>query len=252
MEIFFFRQAQNKQLLGIYDAPSGTRFKDIGILLCYPIVHEYTRVHRAFKMLAKQLSKAGFHVFRFDYFANGDSSGEIGNVEQWYQDINDALNEFKEISNVKQFSIVGLRFGATLAINSIIKNNLQLKDLILWDPVINGQKYIEELEHLHKLTLNDLNRFPNSRLKDNNNDELLGFSFPQKLRDEIKQTNLNLNNNSKKISLIVSTEDKDYKALNVDNYICIPSDNEWNDFDKIESSFMPSEILQKIKTILLK
>ncbi|MFX6285199.1 hypothetical protein ABTF64_19930, partial [Acinetobacter baumannii] len=83
------------------------------------------------------LSRAGFHVLRFDYHATGDSSGASGEADPvlWPDDVLLAAQVLKQASGDLPISLVGLRLGALLAaravgLNSI--NQITFDQLILW------------------------------------------------------------------------------------------------------------------------
>lgn len=75
MEPFYFG-TPDEPLFGIYHPPVSEPVRDVGVLLCYPIGHEYIVSHRFYRQLSIRLAEAGFHVLRFDYYASGDSGGE--------------------------------------------------------------------------------------------------------------------------------------------------------------------------------
>jgi len=75
METFYFGESP-KQLYGAYHPPRDFNDRKVAVVLCYPIINEYLRAHRAFVRLATQLATEGFHVLRFDYFGCGDSYGD--------------------------------------------------------------------------------------------------------------------------------------------------------------------------------
>jgi len=150
IEPFFFGET-SKELFGCYHKSIQVPARKHGILLCNPMGQEYIQSHRAFYQLAVKLAKIGFHVLRFDYFGCGDSAGEFdqGSVHQWVSDIQMAASALKERSNQSSISLLGLRLGATLA--AMVTEQSDVFDtLILWEPVLNGRKYVEELLGMHK------------------------------------------------------------------------------------------------------
>ena len=77
MNPFFFGSSE-RPLYGVHHPPRERGPRESGVVLCYPMGQEYMRSHRAFRQLANLLTRKGHHVFRFDYFATGDSSGASG------------------------------------------------------------------------------------------------------------------------------------------------------------------------------
>ena len=108
-------------------------------------------------MLATQLERAGFSVLRFDYSGTGDSLGDAtdATVEAWLSDIGIAADALQHASGVKKVSIVGLRFGATLAMLAAARGNLRPRQLLMWDPIVDGGAYVRELEAQHRAYMQD-------------------------------------------------------------------------------------------------
>jgi uncharacterized protein len=260
MEPTFFGDKE-RPLYGIYQPPLSNSPRETAVLFCYPVFQEYIRSHRSFCQLAMQLAKAGCHVFRFDYSSTGDSSGHLNDadISQWKTDIVLAANELRDLSGVKNISIVGLRMGATLAAISGLKN---IKDLVLWDPVAKGETYLRSLETMHKHMLTDSDRFPVPR-EDEMIDgviELLGFSLSEKLFNSIRAIDLTMTAtiSSKNIHLIVSSESAEIQKIeqslssgaNNIHYQCISSTGNWDDLSCIEETLIPHDILNRISELL--
>ena len=83
MEPFYFGKSP-RALFGVYHPPKAGMTRKTGVVLCYPMGHEYVYSHRAFLRLAMLLSSAGFHVLRFDFYGCGDSEGDCkeGKIRQ--------------------------------------------------------------------------------------------------------------------------------------------------------------------------
>jgi pimeloyl-ACP methyl ester carboxylesterase len=145
MKPFFFGE-QDKNLFGVYHAPAESRPVGKGVVLCYPFGFEYMTSHRAFRQLARQLSRSGFHVLRFDYFGTGDSAGdgEMASVGQWLEDIATAVAELRDMASIRRVSLVGFKLGAALA--AVASTRLpELDALCLWDPVVRGSTFLEAI-----------------------------------------------------------------------------------------------------------
>lgn len=126
-------------------------------LLCRPIGREGTRTAAMYRVLAEQLSKAGFHVWRFDYFGTGDSSGDesIETINTWAQDL--ALVHAyiceKAPGEIHWFA---MRLATEIATQACLQLSTRLpKRLVLWDPITDGVSYASSLIEGHK---NDLVR----------------------------------------------------------------------------------------------
>ncbi len=132
-------------LYGVYHPPTGTP-RNSGVLLCYPFGQEYMRAHRAYRQLALLLSKAGHHVLRFDYAGTGDSSGELEDVDvrRWIEDAAEAVQELRDTAGTATVALVGLRLGGLIAA-AAAEGRGDVERLILWDPVMSGTEYENEL-----------------------------------------------------------------------------------------------------------
>jgi len=140
---FYFGESA-RQLFGMYDAPRGGGRR--GAVVCYPWGQEYLKAHQAVRHLARLLARRGVHAMRFDYYGCGDSAGDDteGSVSQWQQDVGTALDELKDIAGLRSVSLVGLRFGAALAV-ACAASRRDVDRLVLWDPIFDGRAYVDEL-----------------------------------------------------------------------------------------------------------
>ena len=145
MNALFFGTGKHS-LYGVYHPPRARVARRTGVLLCSPFGQEYMRSHRAFRQLASLLTRAGFHLFRFDYYATGDSAGHSEEVTlaQWVEDIGTAIEELRETAEVKQVALVGLRLGATLAAQVAAVRD-DVLNVVLWDPIVSGAEYVRDL-----------------------------------------------------------------------------------------------------------
>jgi pimeloyl-ACP methyl ester carboxylesterase len=175
-----------KQLFGIYMPPMARLIKTTGVLICPPVAQEHIRTYMALRQLSMMIANAGFHTFKFDYFAIGDSSGESheGSIEQWKDDIIRAYEELRAISGVNNVVVIGLRLGAALAAEAF-DQGLPLRRLVLWDPILKGEDYLDEIRRMH-LKLNS----SFEKDIDFEFEEILGFPYTKTLLDSIKELNL--------------------------------------------------------------
>ncbi|HEX7029252.1 MAG TPA: alpha/beta hydrolase [Gammaproteobacteria bacterium] len=144
--------------------PATRLVRSTGVVLCYPLGHEYYRAHRSYVKLADRLAQSGFPVMRFDYSGCGDSEGDASHahIDDWLKDVADAAGELKRSEPVSRIALGGMRFGAALALLAAQRIDA-VRAVILWDPVIDGARHVEELRRLHGRMLKDLERFPRVR-----------------------------------------------------------------------------------------
>ena len=145
MEAFFFGASEH-YLFGAYHPPRGSLDRQEGILLCAPFGQEYMRSHKSFCYLAEGLASCGYHVMRFDYRGQGDSSGDLNGlrIQDWQEDICTAIRELQDVAMVNKITLMGLRLGATLLATMETLPTVVSK-VVLWDPIVDGAQYRMEL-----------------------------------------------------------------------------------------------------------
>jgi pimeloyl-ACP methyl ester carboxylesterase len=168
---------ESERLFGLYLPPKAGAEKRMGIVLCPPIHQEFLRSRWSLRQVSTQLTRAGLHVLRFDWYGFGDSGGEPtdGTPERWIEDIRLACKELKEISGVSTISLVGMRSGATLAAHAAA-SGLEIKDLVLLDPVVSGSDYLEGLRGLHRRRWEAF-PYPRTSIREEQREEILGFMY---------------------------------------------------------------------------
>lgn len=175
LEPFYFGTTE-RPLFGAYHAPAVGRRRTCGVLMCYPMAQEYLRAHRAYRQLAVQLAQNGFPVLRFDFYGCGDSGGDAdeGDMMQWRRDIVTALGALHSRATVAQICVIGLRLGGTLAL-LVGAERGGLDGLVVWDPILDGRAYLEELITLHEDVLRGSGVPSRLRHSGAKPQELLGF-----------------------------------------------------------------------------
>lgn len=222
--------------------------------------HEYIRTHRAFQQLAVRLAKVGFHVLRFDYYGCGDSAGDSdeGDINQWMDDISTAIDEIKDSGGLAKVSLVGLRLGATLsALVGTQRSNLE--SIVLWEPIVNGRGYIQELMVLHQDWLRHTLPKPKQVDKNkgnNGNIEILGFPLTNIMRNGLEKINLlTIKQCPANHILIIEDDEKDdvirlrdhLKNIDVHlDYQYIPGPKVWIREGGMDGALVPSQLVQSI------
>lgn len=200
---FYFGEPES-QLFGCCHPPSIPGQGRAAVVLCHPMGEEYIRFHRALRQLALQLSSRGFAVLRFDLSGCGDSAGDEQDwrMSQWQKDLILAIVEMRQRHPQLLTALVGLRLGATIAA-TVAAAQGGVHALVLWDPVVNGQAYLQELRTLHRgmlLRAHVLPRPPKGQPEvamghdapdhDGASEELLGFALTPAFRADITAVSL--------------------------------------------------------------
>jgi pimeloyl-ACP methyl ester carboxylesterase len=206
----FYFGPPDKSLFGCYHPPLVRQIQTCAVVLCYPFGHEYIRSHRAYQQLAIRLARAGFPVLRFDFFGCGDSEGEAeeGNFDQWLSNIPLAIAEVRERGGLQQICLVGLRLGATLAALASLEQP-DIAGLVLWEPILNGKAYLEELTLQHQEAIWRFPVPPKSYIATNTPTELLGFPLSKEIVADLEKLNLlTIRQKSTKNVLIIEGQEK--------------------------------------------
>lgn len=189
MHAHYFGNAK-RPLFGIYHEPRIGRGSEEAVLLCAPLGHEYLRTHWTMRHLALRLASQGYHVLRFDYSGTGDSGGEPEEVllQDWVHDVHTAAEELRDESRVRKLSVVGLRWGATLAALAMGRDQA-CERLVLADVVPRGADYLHEMhvveERFHSLCDRCVSPTPADV-----DEECLGFVYSSRLLREIERIDL--------------------------------------------------------------
>jgi pimeloyl-ACP methyl ester carboxylesterase len=209
MKPAFFGRAACK-LFGIHEPPRAAATKSSAVLLCYPGVQEYNMAHWAFRRLSSSLTREGLHVLRFDWSGTGDSWGSTaeGTLEQWLGDVDAAVQELRDASGMESVSVVGLRLGGAIAALASARG-IAFDQLVLWEPVIRGDRYIAELERLDaKENRRLLHLFGTRRT------ELVGFPFPDNLRSSLGRVDLRESRpQAKRVAIFAATDTREFRDL---------------------------------------
>ncbi|MFC4313300.1 serine aminopeptidase domain-containing protein [Steroidobacter flavus] len=150
---FFFARG-DARLFGILHSPEGAA-KPLAFVMSHPFGEEKLWSHRVFVSCARTLAAQGHAVLRFDYFGAGDSSGlsADASLESHREDLRAAIGALEQrVPAIQQIGLIGLRLGATFAAllaesnaQQSISPRLDGAPLVLWDPILDGDAYFQEL-----------------------------------------------------------------------------------------------------------
>jgi uncharacterized protein len=188
----FYFGTSRRRLFGIYDSPGANGSTNLrAAVLCNPWGPEYIHAHRSLRQLATRLSLAGFHILRFDYFGTGDSAGDLidGDLAGWEEDVETAIEELTDLSGAKRVVLAGLRLGATLAASVGARRRKELDALVLLDPIVSGEAYLQDLGRSRGSERPaSEGRIP--RPLEGGGHEILGFPVTPKVAQELKSIDL--------------------------------------------------------------
>lgn len=149
IEPFFFGDRGALAFYHPSSDPAATRL----MVLCPPFFDEYRRTYRALSELATACATNGVHVIRIDYYGTGEARGQLSDVsgQEWVDDISLAIDEGIHLTGADSVTVVGVRFGATLASQV---DHRAVERYVFWDPVENGPVYLAWLNQLEQQSRN--------------------------------------------------------------------------------------------------
>lgn len=261
MTALFFGDSHS-QLFGFVHEPAVDAERGHGVLIFPPVAQEHVRSHWALRQVAATLARAGYHVLRFDWFGVGDSAGELAEatLARWSQDAETAAQELKDATGVRRFSIVGLRLGATLA--CLAQKQLRARDLVLWDPVLSGQSYVDTLRAIHLRASGDPRRFfTRESPRSARASELVGFDFGAPLLRELSEIEpeMLVDLGKARVTLLCSQaggqaqtrwQEAMEKAGRTATLRPLELAAQWDDMSQLENQLLPADALRAVADTL--
>ncbi|MDX2506719.1 MAG: hypothetical protein QNL62_19905 [Gammaproteobacteria bacterium] len=254
-------KSNNEQLYTVIHHPSenNKNNRKHAVVICSPITHEHDASYWAIRQLAIRLSKLGFDVARFDYFASGNSAGlsQQASLQTCVQNITDIGQFLARNSNSEKVTYIGLRLGAVLASMSAI--NSSPDQLILWDPIISGKSFLSQLDMMHEKYLQKMNRTGSHQ--HNLGQEYLGYPYSDSIVAELNQAQLDNIEFPVDTTLSILTSPGNTEQnqliekvrgsrLQLQHEIATKGAINWHDISIIESSFLPRESINQICNFL--
>lgn len=258
IQAFYFGR-DDAQLFGAYHAPPPGGAPACGVLLCYPMGHEYIQAHRAYVQLAERLARRGQPVLRFDYHACGDSPGDArdASIDRWLEDTARGLDELRARASPAAVCIVGCRLGATLA-TMVAARDGAVDGLVLWDPIVLGRPHVEDLRAQQRRMLQDAHLVPPEATEVQPTEQALGFPLPTSLADELQRLDLrHVVERAARRTLRIQTGPlpgvEDLDALLARTGVDlqrqeIPTAEAWTYNENVDKLIIPHDVLRAIET----
>ena len=143
--------------------------------------------------MSDALQRAGVPSMRFDYFGDGDSlgSGEEADLSIWQENIESARVELQRRSGCKNVSAVGIRVGAMILLDRL--DGEQFDELIIIDPIVNGQSELDNWRLKHKGMLRDNYSYRFGRRqkpRQSEFEEIAGFCYGNNMLQQIASVSI--------------------------------------------------------------
>lgn len=147
-EPFFLKTALGERFC-LFHTPNGGGEHRGAFIYIHPFGDEMNKSRRMAAMQAKAFAALGFGVLQVDLFGCGDSTGEFRDARWniWKQDLIVART-WLENRIAAPVSLWGLRLGALLALDFANYSENKIDKIILWQPVINGESFLNQFLRL--------------------------------------------------------------------------------------------------------
>ncbi len=122
----------------------------VAVLLCPALGWDGLHSHHGFRVLAEAFAAAGYAALRLHYPGTGNSAdlpddGSVNQWKAWQGCVHDAADWLRSATGAHRLLLVGLRFGATLAL-AAAGRRADLAGLLLLAPVLRGKSYMRQLD----------------------------------------------------------------------------------------------------------
>jgi hypothetical protein len=171
-------------LYGVFH-PAALRYaRPRAALFCNPFGQEAVRIHRFFCVLCERLARAGVACLRFDYHASGESLGEDheADLDRWVGDVVAADALLRQCAGVPDVDWIAPRLASVVAVRASAQALQIPQQLVLWEPVVSGARYVDHLLEVHASAV--------AGLPDNGalagDEEILGFGVSRRLFEQMR------------------------------------------------------------------
>jgi pimeloyl-ACP methyl ester carboxylesterase len=153
-------------------------------LYCHPLFDERKCAHRFSYQLKNTFEAAGLHLERFDYRGAGEAPGDFCDIS-----LDSLLADTAQQVGTEQVCLIGLRFGASLALDYCARGGTGVRTLVLLEPVVDGAEYVDYLRRRQHIKDMLTGKAPDA-LKEEGYENIEGYKTSWKFLEEIGRFNL--------------------------------------------------------------
>ena len=176
-----------RQLYAALHPPHGAPAR-AGVLIVPPLLHELQRSRRLCAQMAARLAAFGLPCLRFDFYGTGDSGGTGAEADfaSMRGDLELAARSLRRDGDVDNVVVLALRGGA-LPLASWLAAGGDADAVVLWEPIVDGAAWLDELQHEDAAELRSADRYPLRRGEPVERDEtqLMGFDVSPRFRRDL-------------------------------------------------------------------
>jgi exosortase A-associated hydrolase 2 len=139
----FFLEGKHGSIFALFQAAQGDQKG--AFLFIPPFAEEMNRCRAAVSWQTREFAKIGYSTLVVDPFGTGDSEGELSDAswDIWQSDITIAANWLENKTN-RPISLWGFRLGCLLAADFANSSPGRIRNLLLWQPVVNGKLFLTQ------------------------------------------------------------------------------------------------------------
>ena len=185
MDAFFFPDEEKTRLFGVFRAPEGAQKVWI---VAPPFGEEEKSARRTLTKIARFLENRGEASLLFSYRGTGDSEGDFADfsLSDWKIDLQNAILEARKRLPEAQIALLGVRLGASLALEIASQNE---SNLVLIEPLLSGRSFLSQ-QNMRKKLRADLTGEIATAKNDAEIQDLDGWPLSPRLRDELNTLDL--------------------------------------------------------------
>jgi exosortase A-associated hydrolase 2 len=144
-----FVQVGGRRIFVMCYGASPPAASDTAVLFVPPFGEEMNKSRRMVARLARSLANAGMTVLIPDLYGTGDSEGDFGEASWgiWCDDLA-ACAGFLTGGRPEGLVVWAMRTGALLAAAMLDSGRIQASRLLLWQPILNGDSFVNQLLRL--------------------------------------------------------------------------------------------------------
>lgn len=194
----FFLKGRAGRLFASYTPPRRHVDNPRSLILVPPFAEEMNKSRRMMALIARSLAEIGVGVAVFDLFGTGESEGDFADsrYEIWVDDVHRVIDWCAKEA-APAVDLLGLRFGALLALDVMRRFPEKVDNILFWQPVLSGQAMMNQFLRLRlAASMMDSSREKEStkelraRLRSGESLEVAGYELAPALVDAIESLRL--------------------------------------------------------------
>lgn len=162
-----------------------------------PLAEEMNRCRALVAEQARSFARAGYACTLVDFVGTGDSDGELAKVglDDWYANLDTTMATLQSEEPLP-LTLWGMRLGSLFALDFAARSAMEIRNLLLWQPVTAGKMYVTQVlrQRVASLMVKELpaetTKEIRQRLADGNAVEIAGYTFGGKLLEDIEAIDL--------------------------------------------------------------